>query len=48
LAKSRKEVMKHIYRLWGFDVYLEEVNAEGKAELIERCPPRAGDSSFQI
>ncbi|MDA1381731.1 SpoVR family protein [Plesiomonas shigelloides] len=48
LAKSRKEVMKHIYRLWGFDVYLEEVGLDGKADIIERCPPRTGESGFQI
>lgn len=40
LAKSRREVMKHIHRLWSFDVYMEQVNDEGNVELIERCPPR--------
>lgn len=40
LAKSRREVMKHIHRLWNFDVYMEQINEEGHVELLERCPPR--------
>lgn len=32
--------MKHIHRLWSFDVYMEQVNDGGNIELIERCPPR--------
>ncbi|WP_029686812.1 SpoVR family protein [Tatumella saanichensis] len=40
LADSRREVMKHIHRLWGFDVILEQVNDEGSTEILERCPPR--------
>ncbi|WMQ73455.1 MAG: hypothetical protein GPOALKHO_000473 [Sodalis sp.] len=35
--QSRCEVMKHIHRLWNFDVYMEQVNDEG--ELIEHCLP---------
>jgi len=29
LAESAQEVLKHVARLWGFDVELESVNAEG-------------------
>ncbi|MGL9734043.1 MAG: hypothetical protein ACR5LD_06465 [Symbiopectobacterium sp.] len=39
LDKSRHDVMKHVYRLWGFDVYLEQKNADGSIEFVERCPP---------
>ena len=41
LAESRTEVMKHIHRLWGFDVLLEQENEDGSVELLERCPARA-------
>ncbi|WP_395755803.1 SpoVR family protein [Edwardsiella ictaluri] len=36
---SRRAVIKHLQRLWGFDVYLEQVNEGGGVELLERCPP---------
>jgi spore cortex formation protein SpoVR/YcgB (stage V sporulation) len=32
--------MKHVHRLWGFDVFIEQLNADGSVELLERCPPR--------
>ncbi len=41
LADTRTEVMKHIHRLWGFDVLLEQENEDGSVELLERCPSRA-------
>ncbi|WP_258963506.1 hypothetical protein, partial [Klebsiella pneumoniae] len=34
------EVLKHVHRLWGFDVLLEQQNADGSVELLERTPPR--------
>ncbi len=40
LAKGRKEVLKHVHRLWGFDVLLEQQNEDGSVELLERCPAR--------
>ena len=40
LDKGRKEVLKHVHRLWGFDVMLEQQNEDGSVELLERCPPR--------
>jgi spore cortex formation protein SpoVR/YcgB (stage V sporulation) len=40
LDKSRREVMKHVHRLWGFDVFIEQLNEDGSVELLERCPPR--------
>lgn len=40
LDKGRREVLKHAHRLWGFDVLLEQQNADGSVELLERTPPR--------
>ncbi len=40
LDRGRKEVLKHMHRLWGFDVMLEQQNEDGSVELLERCPPR--------
>ncbi|WP_438335293.1 SpoVR family protein [Edwardsiella tarda] len=39
-ANSRRAVLKHLQRLWGFDVYLEQLNPDGGIELLERCPPQ--------
>ncbi len=38
LADSRHEVVKHLHRLWGFDVSLEEFNEEGGQSIIASCP----------
>ncbi|GAA4899179.1 SpoVR family protein [Ferrimonas pelagia] len=38
LADSHHEVVKHLHRLWGFDVRLEEEKDNGNAELLARCP----------
>jgi spore cortex formation protein SpoVR/YcgB (stage V sporulation) len=40
LDKSRREVLKHVHRLWGFDIHLEQLNDDGSTELLDRCPPR--------
>lgn len=40
LDKSYNEVMKHLYRLWGFDVILEEVKETGHKEILATCPQR--------
>jgi stage V sporulation protein R len=37
LQDSTNEVLKHVARLWGFDVYLETVDSEGKVELTHEC-----------
>lgn len=44
LAESHKEVMKHLYRLWGFDVILEEELPDGRAHTLATCPIK---SQFQ-
>jgi stage V sporulation protein R len=40
LADSTLEVLKHLYRLWGFTVRLESVAENGKMELVGECPRR--------
>jgi spore cortex formation protein SpoVR/YcgB (stage V sporulation) len=37
LHDSTDEVLKHLARLWGFDVYLETVQCDGKVELAREC-----------
>jgi len=34
LGESHKEVLKHLYRIWGFDVILEQRNESGKTEIL--------------
>ncbi|WP_035385593.1 SpoVR family protein [Ferrimonas futtsuensis] len=41
LADSKEEVMKHLHRLWGFDVYLEEEKENGNTEIIARSLAKA-------
>lgn len=38
LSKSTKEVMKHVYRLWGFKVELETIEENGNTEITHVCP----------
>jgi len=38
LAKSKDEVLKHLYRLWGFKVKLEQESATGEVSVIGECP----------
>ena len=40
LADSCHEVVKHLHRLWGFDVRLEEINEQGVASIIASCPDK--------
>ncbi|MGZ8196375.1 MAG: SpoVR family protein, partial [Methylosarcina sp.] len=37
LDKSINEVLKHVVRLWGFDVYLETVNESNSIVQIYEC-----------
>jgi len=43
LAKNATEVLKHLHRLWGFEVILEQLNQDDNNELLARCP-QASDS----
>ncbi|GGO74241.1 SpoVR family protein [Bowmanella pacifica] len=38
LADSNKEVMKHLHRLWGFDVKLETEDEQGDILQLAHCP----------
>ncbi|MGS0675577.1 SpoVR family protein [Shewanella sp. 30m-9] len=38
LAGTCQEVVKHLHRLWGFDVKLEQYNDESKTTIIAACP----------
>ncbi|WP_025821387.1 SpoVR family protein [Shewanella marina] len=43
LASSQHEVMKHLHRLWGFNVRLEQENDNGDIQTIARCPEPEND-----
>ncbi|QLE85406.1 SpoVR family protein [Shewanella sp. Scap07] len=43
LAESRHEVVKHLHRLWGFDVMLEEQSPTGETQIIARCPEKTDE-----
>ncbi|NRQ42693.1 SpoVR family protein [Rheinheimera sp. YQF-2] len=38
LAKSRQQVLKHLHRLWGFSVYLEQQDEDGSIKTLYSCP----------
>ena len=37
LADSKDEVMRHLHRLWKFDVKLEQIQEDGEPGVIARC-----------
>lgn len=37
LADSKEEVMRHLHRLWKFDVVLEQVDETGNPQIIASC-----------
>ncbi|CAJ0991861.1 SpoVR family protein [Pantoea sp. Nvir] len=43
LDKSCREVLKHVHRLWGFKIILEQQNEDGSVEILNVCPMR-GDT----
>ncbi|MCQ4942457.1 SpoVR family protein, partial [Escherichia coli] len=43
LDRGRKEVLKQVHRLWGFDVMRAQQSEDGSFELLARCPPRRGN-----
>lgn len=47
LSDSTEEVLKHFYRLWGFDVILESVNSDNKVIETYRCPPKPPSSYIE-
>ncbi|MDN5370068.1 MAG: hypothetical protein PWP74_1376 [Shewanella sp.] len=40
LANSRNEVLKHLHRLWKFDVFLEQMDDDGELKIIAACPEK--------
>lgn len=40
LDPNYKEVLKHMHRLWGFDVILEELKDTGRRERLAVCPDK--------
>ncbi|ABM00129.1 SpoVR family protein [Shewanella amazonensis] len=40
LADDYREVLKHLHRLWGFTVVLEQEESDGTIKELARCPPR--------
>ncbi len=48
LDEGHDEVLKHLYRLWGFEVVLEEVKESGRREILGTCPPRTTDYDTKI
>ena len=41
LGESTAEMLKHVARLWGYDVRLESVNESGEIEYTATCPVRS-------
>jgi stage V sporulation protein R len=38
LGDSTNEVLRHIHRLWGFDIHLESVQPDGTVSKSYHCP----------
>ncbi len=45
LHKGYPEVLKHLHRLWGFDVILQQENETGGNEILGTCPDKERYSS---
>ncbi|MGL5654668.1 MAG: SpoVR family protein, partial [Vibrio sp.] len=41
LEANYEEVLKHLHRLWGFEVKLEEVKESGRRDLLATCPKKS-------
>ncbi|KAF7786593.1 hypothetical protein PRUB_a1210 [Pseudoalteromonas rubra] len=46
LADSKKEVIKHLYRLWGFPVKLEELQDDGSVSILGQCPQESKEDAL--
>jgi len=44
LGDSIEQMLKHLYRVWGFEVKLEQKNTDGEIETLATCPTRAKKS----
>ena len=43
LAQDSFEVLKHLHRLWGFTVILQQEESDGTLKELGRCPPAHSD-----
>lgn len=41
LGDTTEQMLKHLYRLWGFEIKLEQYSEQGDCEIIGTCPKRA-------
>jgi len=41
LGGAIEQVMRHLHRLWGFEVRLEQLQSDGSVQLLARCPEPA-------
>lgn len=46
LGEDTNEVLKHIHRLWGFDVHLESVTPDDTVKADYHCPPLGTDTEL--
>ncbi|WP_133406737.1 SpoVR family protein [Parashewanella tropica] len=44
LSDDHQEVLKHMHRLWGFDVHLEEEKFENEVVYLGSCPQRSNNN----
>ncbi len=44
LSDSKEEVLRHLYRLWGFDVRMEQVDEHGITTELARCTSQGVES----
>ena len=44
LDRNTDDVMKHLHRLWGFDVHLQSIQ-DGRVTASFHCPPREEDAA---
>jgi spore cortex formation protein SpoVR/YcgB (stage V sporulation) len=47
LGDSTQEVLRHLHRLWGFDVHLESVSPDGTLVKSFACPPKTQDLTVE-
>ncbi|NTS77007.1 SpoVR family protein [Catenovulum sp. SM1970] len=48
LADSSQEVLKHLHRLWGFNVHLKSKQSNNKLKSIASCPVKSEILSIEI
>jgi len=48
LSDSYNEVLKHLHRLWGFDVILEEELSDGRSHILSTCPSKSSSYSSEL